>query len=78
MAVKRVTKKGCYVRPVVGLQAFRRRHVKFNISVPMAIEAVTGKPFVGTWMQMKCGPLRWSRFWRFKPGTMTPVLSTER
>lgn len=78
MATKRVTKKGCYVRPIIGLEAFLRRRVKFNISVPMAIESFTGKPFVNTWMQMKCGPMRWSRFWRCKPGTSIPVLCTER
>jgi len=37
--------------------------MKFNISVPIAIEKFTGRPFVDTWMRMRCGPLRFSRFW---------------
>ena len=64
MAKKRVAKKGCWVRPAARAFIARGRKIKFNISVPMAIEAFTGKPFVNTWMLMKCGPLRWSRFWR--------------
>jgi hypothetical protein len=66
MAVKRVARKGCYVRPAAASFMTRQRNIKFNCSVPMAIEAVTGRPFAYTWMQMKCGPLRWSGFWKRK------------
>lgn len=64
MAIKRVSKKGCWIRPAAADFMKRHRHVRFNILVPVAIETLTGRPFVDTWMRMKCGPLRFSRYWR--------------
>lgn len=68
MAIRRVAKKGCWLRGEAKRFASRwiARRQRWNILVPDAIERLTGRPFVDTWMQMKAGPMRFSGYWRRK------------
>jgi len=63
MAVKRIAKRGCWVRPIDPGLWRRHRNTKYNAAVPMAIEAFTGKPFFETWVRLKGGVFRFSGFW---------------